>query len=1234
MMIFQNCLKELSTLAKKKILIIDGAVGTEIQNLRLNEEDYRGKKFSKSKMYLKGNHDLLSITQPELIKEIHNSYCSSGADIIETNTFSSTSIAQLDYGLEKMAYELNQASAQIAKEVAVEYYKETNRRVYVAGAIGPTNKTASMSPDVEDPSYRAVTFDSLVESYSDAVNGLIDGGADILLLETIFDTLNAKAALYAIQSVFIKLNIKLPIMISGTITDLSGRTLSGQTTEAFWHSIKHVNPFSVGLNCALGAREMQQHISDLSRVAETFISAYPNAGLPNEFGEYDESPCHTASMLKEFALEGLVNIVGGCCGTTPEHIKHISDAVSGILPRQPIVNKPVLCLSGLEAFKKRPNDNFINIGERTNITGSAIFKKLILNNKYDEALKVARDQIENGAQIIDINMDEGLLNSEFAMIKFLNLISSEPDIAKVPIMIDSSKWSIIEAGLKCVQGKSIVNSISLKEGEESFIAIAQKIKLFGAAVVVMAFDELGQAETEKRKFDICKRAYKILTEKVKILPEDIIFDPNIFAIATGMEEHNGYGVSFINACRMIKKTMPLSSISGGVSNLSFSFRGNQKVREAMHSIFLYHAIKAGMDMGILNSGQLAIYDTIDKDLKILCEDVILNKSKNATDLLLNEAKKFNQDQVETKAKDLDWRNLTIKERLSYSLVKGINDFIEKDVEEARLMSKLALDVIEGPLMDGMNIVGDLFGSGKMFLPQVVKSARVMKQAVSYLLPYMKNEELNPKKNKISYAGKIVLATVKGDVHDIGKNIVAVVLQCNNFEVIDLGVMVPTNKIIETAIEVNADVIGLSGLITPSLDEMCIIASELSKRKINIPLLIGGATTSKLHTAVKIAPNYEDGQAIYVTDASRAVGVLSTLVSKNKREKFINDVNDEYKTILLNHSKKSRVNNRVSINIARDNKFNIDWSNYTATEPSFLGVKKINNIKISELKRYIDWKPFFQTWELRGAYPDILSNPKYGDTANQLFLDANNLIDKIIINNWLEIRACLGFWSALSIGDDIELYSQKNDTEAIATLYSIRQQMARETGRYNYALSDFIAPKKLGIKDYIGAFAVTVDLGTENPMSFFESNNDDYNSILFKSINDRLAEAAAEFLHEKTRKKLWGYSPNENLDNVDLIQEKYIGIRPAPGYPAQPDHTEKITLFNLLNVEKNAGIVLTESCAMLPASSVSGLYISHPESRYFGVGKIGRDQVNDYAKRKGWSEVEIKKWLKLILSYDL
>ena len=1229
---YKNSLKELTRLTMKKILIMDGAMGTEIQKLNMNEDDFRGKRFSKSNIDLKGNNDLLSITQPDLIKEIHKAYCISGADIIETNTFSSTSIAQSDYGLEKTAYELNKASAQIAKQVTIEFYKENNRRVYVAGAIGPTNRTASMSPDVEDPSYRAVTFDELVTSYSEAIYGLIDGGVDILLVETIFDTLNAKATLFAIQSIFLKLNIKIPIMISGTITDLSGRTLSGQTTEAFWYSIKHINPFSVGFNCALGAREMKQHISDLSKVANTFISAYPNAGLPNAFGEYDETPCQTSSILKEFALEGLVNIVGGCCGTSPDHIKSISESIMGISPREPIINKPRLCLSGLEPFVKRPEDNFINIGERTNITGSAIFKKLILNDKYDDALKVARDQVENGAQIIDINMDEGLLDSEASMIKFLNLISSEPDISKVPIMIDSSKWSVIESGLKCVQGKSIVNSISLKEGEDSFISIAQKIKLYGAAVVVMAFDELGQAETEKRKFDICERAYKILTEKVGILPEDIIFDPNIFAVATGMEEHNGYGVSFINACTMIKKAMPLTSISGGVSNLSFSFRGNHRVREAMHSVFLYHAIKAGMDMGIVNSGQLAIYDDIDKDLKILCENVILNLSTDATDLLLNEAKKFNEGPIENKAKELEWRNLKVNKRLSYSLVKGINDFIEKDVEEARLSSKLALDVIEGPLMDGMNVVGDLFGSGKMFLPQVVKSARVMKQAVSYLLPYMKDEELSENKNKISYAGKIVLATVKGDVHDIGKNIVSVVLQCNNFEVIDLGVMVPTNKIIETAIEVNADVIGLSGLITPSLDEMCVIASELSKRNLNIPLLIGGATTSKVHTAVKIAPCYEKGQAIYVTDASRAVGVLSTLISKDKNTKFISDIRDEYKTILENHSKKNRVSNRVSINNARDNKFNIDWSNYSAIEPSFLGAKKINDIKVSELKKYIDWGPFFQTWELRGSYPDILSNPKYGDTANQLFIDANNLIDKIIINNWIDIRACLGFWPALSIGDDIELYNPINKAETIAVFHTIRQQMAREKGRYNYALSDFIAPKKIGIKDYIGAFAVTVDLGKENPMSTFESNNDDYNSILFKSISDRLAEAAAEFLHKKTRKELWGYSRDENLDNAELIQEKYIGIRPAPGYPAQPDHTEKITLFKLLNAEQNAGMILTDSCAMLPASSVSGMYISHPESRYFGIGKIGRDQVNDYAKRKSWNEEDINKWLKLVLAY--
>jgi len=1230
---YNNCIKELKALAQRKILIIDGAAGTEIQKFKLDESDFRGERFCDSLQDLKGNNDLLSITQPELVKKIHKSYCEAGVDIIETNTFSSTSIAQADYGLQSVAYELNKNSAKIAKEVALEYDKKNNKKVYVAGAIGPTNKTASMSPDVQDPSYRAIKFDDLVKSYSEATMGLIDGGADIILVETIFDTLNAKAAIYAIQSVFLKLKRALPVMISGTITDLSGRTLSGQTTEAFWHSIKHSTPFSVGLNCALGAAEMKQHIFDLSRVSDTLISAYPNAGLPNEFGEYDEKPCQTASILKEFALEGLVNIVGGCCGTSPDHIHHIADAVAGISPRKPSTNKLTLSLAGLEPFNKSIDSNFINIGERTNITGSAKFKKLIVNNQYEEALQIAKDQVENGAQIIDINMDEGLLDSEYAMQKFLNLISSEPDIARVPIMIDSSKWSVIEAGLKCVQGKSIVNSISLKEGEESFIEVARKVKLYGAAMVVMAFDEKGQADTEKRKFDICKRAYKILTEIVGISPEDIIFDPNIFAVATGMEEHNNYGIDYINACKLIKKEMPLSSISGGVSNLSFSFRGNHIVRESMHSVFLYHAIKAGMDMGIVNAGQLAIYDDIDNGLRSLCEDVILNKSPDATESLLNEAEKFNNGKQEVKAIRQDWRNLEVNERLSYSLVKGINEFIEQDVEEARLSSKLALDVIEGPLMDGMNHVGDLFGSGKMFLPQVVKSARVMKQAVSYLLPYMQNDE-DTEKNKISYAGKILLATVKGDVHDIGKNIVSVVLQCNNYEIIDLGVMVPTNKIIETAINEKVDIIGLSGLITPSLDEMCIVATELNKKDMCVPLLIGGATTSKVHTAVKIFPNYRKGQTLYVTDASRAVGVVSDLMSKNRKTKLVNETRVEYSEIIESYKKRTNTNNRVSINTARDNKLNIDWNVYNSKKPSFLGVKKIEVINLIDLINYIDWTPFFQTWELRGSYPEILSNKEYGESATQLFNDAKNLIHEAIANNWIEIRACVGFWSAQSVGDDIELYSNDNNNLSIATFHTIRQQMSRESGRYNLSLSDFIKPKKFGKMDYLGAFAVTADLGSNNPMVDFEKDNDDYNIILLKSITDRLAEAGAEFLHERVRKELWGYSPNENLSKTELIKENYIGIRPAPGYPAQPDHTEKITIFKLLNAEENIGISLTESCAMLPASSISGLYFSHPDSRYFGVGKIGRDQAIDYSKRKGWDEEGAEKWLKSILDYKV
>ncbi|MDB4832016.1 methionine synthase [Hyphomicrobiales bacterium] len=1231
---YNNCINELKTLAQNKILIIDGAAGTEIQKFKLSELDFRGERFHESPLDLKGNNDLLSITQPDLVKEIHRSYCNAGVDIIETNTFSSTSIAQSDYGLQDIAYELNKISAKIAKEVALEFYKNNNKRVYIAGAIGPTNKTASMSPDVEDPSYRAVKFDDLVKSYSEAVNGLIDGGADIILIETIFDTLNAKAAIYAIQSVFLKLNRVMPIMISGTITDLSGRTLSGQTTEAFWHSIKHSSPFSVGLNCALGAAEMKQHIFDLSRVSDTLISAYPNAGLPNEFGEYDEKPCQTASIIKEFALEGLVNIVGGCCGTSPDHIHHIADAVANIAPRKPSANKATLSLSGLEPFNKSVDNNFINIGERTNITGSARFKRLIVNNQYEEALQIARDQVENGAQIIDVNMDEGLLDSEYAMQKFLNLISSEPDIARVPIMIDSSKWSVIEAGLKCVQGKSIVNSISLKEGEESFIEVARKIKLYGAAMVVMAFDEEGQADTQKRKFDICKRAYKILTETVGILPEDIIFDPNIFAVATGMEEHNNYGIDYINACKLIKEEMPLTSISGGVSNLSFSFRGNQIVRESMHSVFLYYAIKAGMDMGIVNAGQLTIYDDINSVLRSLCEDVILNKSPDATESLLNEAERFNIGSSEVKAADQEWRNLEVNKRLSHSLVKGINEFIEQDVEESRLSSKLAIDVIEGPLMDGMNHVGDLFGSGKMFLPQVVKSARVMKQAVSYLLPYMKNDEEVEDKNKISYSGKILLATVKGDVHDIGKNIVAVVLQCNNYEIIDLGVMVPANKIIETAISEKVDIIGLSGLITPSLDEMCTVAAELNKKDTNIPILIGGATTSKVHTAVKISPNYNKGQTLYVTDASRAVGVVSDLMSKDRRGKLVKETRVEYSEIIESYKNRINANNRISINTARDNKLALDWDAYCPKDPSFLGVKKIDDINLTNLREYIDWTPFFQTWELRGSYPEILSNKDYGESAMQLFNDAQNLINKAIANDWIDLRACVGFWPAQSIGDDIKLYSNDDPNLSIATFHTIRQQMSRDSGRYNLSLSDFIKPKKYGKIDYLGAFAVTADLGVNNPMLDFERDNDDYNIILLKSITDRLAEAGAEFLHEKVRRELWGYSPNENLSKEELIKEGYIGIRPAPGYPAQPDHTEKITIFKLLNAEENIGISLTESCAMLPASSISGLYFSHPDSRYFGVGKIGRDQATDYSKRKGWDEDGADKWLKSILDYKL
>jgi 5-methyltetrahydrofolate--homocysteine methyltransferase len=1211
-------------LAKEKILIMDGAMGTEIQKLALKESDFRGPLLVNSEYDQKGNNDILSLTQPALIKEIHLSYCKAGADIIETNTFSSNSISQADYGNENLVLEMNIKSAQIAREVANDFSINHSRNIFVAGAIGPTNKTASMSPDVQNPAYRAVNFDELVLCYSEAAKGLIMGGADIILIETIFDTLNAKAAIFAVHKTFEKLGLTKPLMISGTITDLSGRTLSGQTVEAFWNSIKYSKPFSVGLNCALGAAQMRSHIIELSGIADTLISAYPNAGLPNELGEYDEMPHETANIIEEFAKEGALNIVGGCCGTSPEHIKHIADITGNIKPRMYKAEKPILRLSGLEAFNKEENINFINIGERTNVTGSIKFKKLIQDGNYEQAVKVAKEQIENGAQIIDINMDEGLLNSEEIMVEFLNLLASEPDIIKVPIMIDSSKWSVIEAGLKCIQGKSIVNSISLKEGEEEFIRVAKNIKLYGAALVIMAFDEKGQAESAKSKFDILKRAFQILTSKVGFDPQDIIFDPNIFAVATGIEEHNNYAVSYIEVCKLLKKEMPLASISGGVSNLSFSFRGNNIVREAMHSVFLYHAIKAGMDMGIVNAGQLAIYDDIDADLKELCESVILNTNSNATEQLLELSLSY-QNKSSKKIKDkLLWRTFDINERLSYALINGINDFIEEDVEIARNNIKEPLAVIEGPLMNGMNVVGDLFGEGKMFLPQVVKSARVMKQAVSYLLPYMESDS----DISSSKSGKIIMATVKGDVHDIGKNIVGIVLQCNNFEVVDLGVMVPAERIIKTAIEMKADAIGLSGLITPSLDEMCYVASEVKKQKLNIPILIGGATTSKVHTALKISPNYDNQSAIHVLDASKAASIMSELTSDKKRDHLLEATKIEYENIRVDYLNKSNKRNLEKINAARGNKLKINWELANLTEPSFLGIREFHKVNLLELSNYIDWTPFFHTWEVRGVYPQILKDEKYGSVATDLYNDAKSLIKEIIDRELIESKALIGFWPASSNEDDIEVFNPEN-MKKLATLHTIRQQIVRNGKRANLALSDFIAPSEIDINDYIGLFAVTIDLNEDQINRELNLQDDDYKSILLKSICDRFAEATAEYFHKKVRRSLWGYVPDENYTNAELIKENYTGIRPAPGYPAQPDHSEKITIFRLLEAEKRIGMSLTESCAIMPASSVCGMYFSNPESRYFGVGKIGYDQAKDYARRKNWNEEEMNHWLKII-----
>lgn len=1377
---------------EEKILVLDGAMGTMIQRHKLTEEQFRGERFKDHSHDLKGDNDILCITQPEIIKSIHRAYFEAGADIVETNTFNGTPISQADYHMQHLVYEINFQAAKIAKEVANEFNppngkageKVSGKPRFVAGALGPTNKTLSLSPNVNDPGYRAVTFDEMVDAYYQQTRGLVDGGADILLVETIFDTLNAKAAIIAIQKYLEEKNLELPLMLSGTIVDLSGRTLSGQTVEAFYISVSHAkNLVSVGLNCALGAKQMRPFLEDLSNISDKFISVYPNAGLPNEMGGYDETPSSMASVLKDFLASGFVNIVGGCCGTTPDHIKAIAEIVKHHKPHVPRKQEPYLRLSGLEPVILRPDSNFMNIGERTNVTGSKKFARLIKENKFDEALSVARDQVEGGAQVLDINMDEGMLDSETAMTKFINLLEAEPDIAKLPIMIDSSKWSVIEAGLKCLQGKGIVNSISMKEGVEVFKEHAKKVLSYGAAVIVMAFDEKGQADTFERRIEICKRAYKILTEEIGFPPQDIIFDPNILAIATGIEEHNNYAVDYIETVRWIKQNLPLVKISGGVSNLSFSFRGNDVVREAMHSAFLYHAIKAGMDMGIVNAGQLALYEDIPKDLLEKVEDVILNRKPDATEKLIEFAETIKKkDKSAVDDKNEDWRNTSVEERLKYALIKGIVDYIDIDTEEARLKYKQPLEVIEGPLMAGMSVVGDLFGAGKMFLPQVVKSARVMKKAVAILEPYLAhppapslkegeqsqkfnwatadpalyeilkeyaqkhrdnptkaeliiweflkskqlenfkfrrqhiigqyiadfvcldrmlvieldgkihqlpenqesdqirtqwleskgfkvirytnkqvtsdtekvlneiNEILNKQKShklfeyesdqKVSPLGgdlggasSILLATVKGDVHDIGKNIVGVVLGCNNYNVIDLGVMVHAEKILQTAIDQNVGIIGLSGLITPSLDEMVHVAKEMERRKMKIPLLIGGATTSRIHTAVKIDPNYS-GAVIHVLDASRSVPVVSSLLNADKieKEKFIQSIKSEYKNLREDYAKRRAEKNLIPIEKARENKFVIQWEKTKITKPSQIGVISLNSYPLTILKNYIDWTPFFQTWELKGKYPSIFEDKNVGDEAKKLFDDANKLLDKIISEKLLTANAVVGLFPANSIGDDIEVYVDESRKGVLTVLHTLRQQIQKTEGQPNIALSDFIAPKESGLIDYIGAFAVTAGIGIEKQIERFEKANDDYNSIMIKALADRLAEAFAEHLHELVRKKYWGYAPDENLNSEDLVKEKYVGIRPAPGYPAQPDHTEKPIIFDLLKVEKNTGIKLTESMAMYPAASVSGLYFAHSEAKYFNVGKIDKDQVLDYHRRKGMSIEDIERWLSPILNY--
>jgi 5-methyltetrahydrofolate--homocysteine methyltransferase len=1221
--------EELLALLRRRLVILDGAMGTMLQQHRFSEAEFRAQRFADWPRDVRGNNDLLSITQPGIVAAIHRDYLLAGADLICTNTFNSNAISQADYGMESVVRDLNLSAARLARQVADEVAGQTGRQRYIAGALGPTSRTASLSPDVNDPAYRNVSFDQLVAAYREATDALIEGGVDAILIETVFDTLNAKAALFAVREALDEGAVELPIIVSGTITDASGRTLSGQTTEAFWNSIRHARPAVVGLNCALGGRQLRPYIEELARIADTYVCAYPNAGLPNAFGEYDETAAQTAEILAEFAASGFLNMAGGCCGTTPEHIRAIAAALDGAPPRVIPSIARACRLSGLEPLSIDAASLFVNVGERTNVTGSAKFRKLIEAGDYAAAVDIARQQVANGAQIIDVNMDEGMLDSQAAMARFLNLIAGEPDIARVPVMIDSSKWSVIEAGLKCVQGKSIVNSISLKEGEQTFLAQARLCARYGAAVVVMAFDEAGQADTLARKVGICERAYRLLTENIGFAPEDIIFDPNIFAVATGIEEHNRYSLDFIEATAAIKQRMPAVHVSGGVSNVSFSFRGNDPVREAMHSVFLYHAIRAGLTMGIVNAGQLAIYEEIPPDLRECVEDVVLARRTDATERLLEVAERFKGGGSVKRGDDLEWRKLPVNQRLQHALVKGLDEFVAQDTEEARLEAKRPLDVIEGPLMDGMNVVGDLFGAGKMFLPQVVKSARVMKKAVAVLIPYIEREKSGASRSN----GKIVMATVKGDVHDIGKNIVGVVLQCNNFEVVDLGVMVSCEKILEAATREGANLIGLSGLITPSLDEMVHVAKEMQRLGYKQPLLIGGATTSPAHTAVKIDPNYE-GAVIYVKDASRSVGVCQQLVTQSTRDAYVANIKAENVRRREQHRNKSAKAPQVSLSQARAKKFKIDWSTYTPPVPSFLGVRSFDHYPLDELVPYIDWMPFFNAWEFTGKFPDILSDAVVGEAATALYADATRMLKQLVEEKWLQARAVIGLFPANSAGDDdINLYADDTRQAVRRRLHQLRQQKSKTQDQAQLCLADFVAPVGSGRADYLGAFAVTAGIGIDAHVARFEAAHDDYSSIMLKALADRLAEAFAERMHERVRREFWGYAAAERFDGAGLIREEYQGIRPAPGYPACPDHTEKATLWQLLDPVRNAGIRLTESFAMFPTAAVSGFYFSHPKAHYFGVGQIDRDQVESYAQRKGMNMAEAERWLAPNLGYD-